>query len=60
MRLWDPVTRTPVGQPLTGQSELVAVAFSPDRTLLATISHDENGLDDDGTVQLWAVPADAG
>ena len=50
VRLWDPATGQPVGDPLTGHTDRVtAVAFGrlPDgRTLLATGS-------DDGTVRLW-------
>ena len=50
VRLWDPATGTPLGDPLTGHTgEVTAVAFGalPDgRTLLATGSLD-------GTVRLW-------
>jgi WD40 repeat protein len=47
VRLWDPNTGQPVGQPLTGHTGLVSsVAFSPDGTRLATGSWDN-------TVRLW-------
>ena len=50
VRLWDPATGTPVGDPLTGHTGRVSsVAFGrlPDgRVLLATGSHDH-------TVRLW-------
>ena len=50
VRLWDPVTGTPVGEPLTGHaSSVFSVAFgtTADRQLLlATSSHD-------GTTRLW-------
>ncbi|MGW3820152.1 hypothetical protein [Streptomyces sp. NPDC005046] len=49
VRLWDPATRQPIGQPLTGHTRTVtAGAFSPDGTLLATSSDD--------TVRLWVTP----
>ncbi|GAA3369746.1 hypothetical protein GCM10017744_090690 [Streptomyces antimycoticus] len=47
MRLWDPRTRAPVGEPLMGHTGAVyAVAFSPDGSLLATASGD-------GTARLY-------
>jgi len=50
VRLWDPATGTPVGEPLTGHtSGVVAVCAVPGpggRTLLATGSRD-------ATVRLW-------
>ncbi|MFF0206167.1 WD40 repeat domain-containing protein [Streptomyces sp. NPDC005017] len=49
IRLWNPTTRQPVGEPLTGHKDtIVAVAFSPDSSLLATSSDD--------AVRLWATP----
>jgi WD40 repeat protein len=50
VRLWDPATGTPVGEPLTGHTDRVeavcAVPVPGGRTLLATASWDE-------TVRLW-------
>ncbi|MEV6601458.1 hypothetical protein AB0M36_32085 [Actinoplanes sp. NPDC051346] len=47
IRLWDPRTRQPVGNPLTGHTDSIeALAFGPDGTLLATASVDD-------TVRLW-------
>ena len=50
VRLWDPATGTPVGEPLTGHTDRVeavcAVPGPGGRTLLATGSGDE-------TVRLW-------
>jgi WD40 repeat protein len=53
VRLWDPATGRPVGEPLTGHTSGVhAVAFSPDGHLLATASSN-------GAVRLWStVPVD--
>ena len=50
MRLWDPTTHRPVGDPLrSNTSSVTGLAFGvlpSGRTLLATTS-------DDGTVRLW-------
>ncbi|MFJ9203077.1 WD40 repeat domain-containing protein, partial [Streptomyces flaveolus] len=47
VRLWDPATRRPVGEPLVGHTrDVFSVAFSPYGTLLATASAD-------GMVRLW-------
>ncbi|OLR95077.1 WD40 repeat domain-containing protein [Actinokineospora bangkokensis] len=48
VRLWDPVTGTQVGDPLTGHDDgvVAAVPMSDGRTLIATGSID-------GTVRLW-------
>ena len=52
MRLWDPVTAAPVGDPLTGHTDrmnaVAAVPLPDRRTLLATGSWDQ-------TVRLWNV-----
>jgi WD40 repeat protein len=57
VRLWDPTTRTPVGDLLTrhtGRVSAVAAVPLPDgRTLLATGSQD-------GTVRLWDPASGAG
>ncbi|MFZ0157775.1 MAG: hypothetical protein WAL50_01990 [Kineosporiaceae bacterium] len=51
VRLWDPVTATPVGDPLTGHTSTVtavaAVPLPDGRVLLATTGGD------DRTVRLW-------
>ena len=47
VRLWDADTGQPVGQPLTGHTDVVtSVAFSPDGTRIVSGS-------DDNTVRLW-------
>ncbi|SDN71466.1 nSTAND1 domain-containing NTPase [Allokutzneria albata] len=49
VRLWDPVTRSPIGEPLTGHGDAVmAAALSQDGRLLATGGSD-------GKVRLWDV-----
>ncbi len=47
IRLWDPATGRPHGQPLSGHTDWVqGVAFSQDGATLASVSHDR-------TIQLW-------
>ena len=63
VRLWDPTTGTPVGDPLTGHTHSVtAVGFGtlPDgRLLLATATATAtaaSGYDDTNTVRMWDPP----
>ena len=54
VRLWDPTTGKPFGDPFTGHNGTVnSVAFSLDGKLLATAGGT------DATVRLWTVFADA-
>ncbi|SPL95816.1 High-affnity carbon uptake protein Hat/HatR [[Actinomadura] parvosata subsp. kistnae] len=56
VRLWDPATRQPIGNPLISQTGGVnAVAFSPDGKFLAVGSAaiGSSTYNDQGQVQLW-------
>jgi WD40 repeat protein len=53
VRLWDPGTGEPVGDPLIGQDDQVFdVALSPDGTLLASANFNFV-VGDDQPVRLW-------
>ncbi|CAA9541206.1 MAG: High-affnity carbon uptake protein Hat/HatR [uncultured Thermomicrobiales bacterium] len=57
VRLWDPTTAQPVGEPLQGELTAAnAVAFSPDGTLLAAggcLGRGPTGTCAEGGVQRW-------
>jgi len=49
VRLWDSANGRTIGGPLTGRTDVIAVAFSPDGSLLAAAGVAAAG----GDVQLW-------
>jgi WD40 repeat protein len=53
VQLWDTATRQPAGDPLTHpEGVVIAVAFSSDGTLLATIRRND---DEEARVRLWTT-----
>ncbi|SHN22642.1 WD40 repeat domain-containing protein [Actinacidiphila paucisporea] len=48
LRLWDTATQQQIGEPLQHTRKVFALTFSPDSTVLATVSGSPNGV-----VRLW-------